>query len=124
MKNDRGESPVMKSLCGVILLAVLGAGCVDQKAGVVPPPQLSPRVGQEEADRLRQGAETRIQATEHIIKSLDQQKLSQKEQESLLTIQNFLSKAKEALAVKDFPRAFNLADKAKILAEGLSTGPR
>lgn len=124
MKNDRGESPVMKALCGVVLLAVLGTGCADQKAGVATPPQLSPQVGQDEADRLRQGAESRIRATEQIINPIDQKKLAPQQQETMLTIQNFLSKAKEALAVKDFPRAFNLADKAKILAEGLSTAPR
>jgi hypothetical protein len=35
------------------------------------------------------------------------------------TIQSFLSKAREALLVKDFSRAYNLADKALILAEEL-----
>jgi len=48
-----------------------------------------------------------------------QQKLATEQQEIFLTIQSFLSKAKEALSIMDFPRAFNLADKAQVLANEL-----
>lgn len=48
-----------------------------------------------------------------------QQKLAKEQQETFSTIQGFLAKSKEALSIKDFLRAFNLADKAQVLADEL-----
>jgi len=128
----------MRLLCCAILLAVIAAGCAEPKAVVAPtpppappkprpvkkepppPPVLSPQVGgQEDEERLKQEASGRIEKAEHMVKQIDQQKLAKEQQETFLTIQSFLSKAKEALSIKDFPRAFNLADKAQVLADEL-----
>lgn len=81
-----------------------------------PPTILSPRVGQEEEDRLKQEAKSRIDEAERLVKQIDQRKLAEEQRGTFLTIQSFLSKAKEALSLEDFLRAFNLADKAQILA--------
>jgi hypothetical protein len=84
-----------------------------------PPPLLSPQVGQAEADLLRQEAEARVEGTEQMIKQIDQKKLAKEQEETFLTIQSFLSKAKEAISTEDFLKAFNLADKAQVLAQEL-----
>ena len=135
----------MRSLYSVILLAVMLGGCAEKKATVIPasplPPQrprpvkkepspvkkedlppptiLSPRVGQEEEDRLKQEAKSRIDGAERLVKQIDQNRLVEEQRGTLLTIQSFLSKAREALSLEDFLRAFNLADKAQILAREL-----
>jgi len=87
-----------------------------------PPPAptiLSPQVGQEEEDRLKQEAKSRIDGAERLVKQIDQNRLVEEQRGTLLTIQSFLSKAREALSLEDFLRAFNLADKAQILAQEL-----
>jgi len=120
-------------------------GCAEKKATVVPasplpsprsrpvkkepspvkkepppaPTVLSPRVGQEEEDRLKQEAKSRINETERIVKQIDQNRLAEEQRGTFLTLQSFLSKAREALSLEDFLRAFNLADKAQILAQEL-----
>ena len=135
----------MRPLYYVLLLAVMLGGCAEKKATVIPasplrPPRqrpvkkepspvkkedlppptiLSPRVGQEEEDRLKQEAKSRIDEAERIVKQIDQNRLVEEQHGTLLTIQSFLSKAREALSLEDFLRAFNLADKAQILAQEL-----
>ncbi len=84
-----------------------------------PPPLLSPQVGQAEADVLRQEAEAKVEGAEQLIKQIDQKKLAKEQEETFLTIQSFLSKAKEAISTEDFLKAFNLADKAQVLAQEL-----
>ena len=123
MKRSRSELPVVKGICVVILLTVIVAGCAEPKATVGTSSSgsspLSPRIGEVETDRLKKEAESRIETTEQIVSRIDGKKLAMNQQATLLTIQNFLVKAKEALVAKDFIRASNLADKAKVLAEGL-----
>jgi len=135
----------MRSLYSVILLAVMLGSCAEKKATVVPgsplpsprsrpvkkepspvrkepppaPTTLSPQVGQEEEDRLKQEAKSRIDGAERLVKQVDQNRLVEEQRGTLLTIQSFLSKAREALSLEDFLRAFNLADKAQILAQEL-----
>jgi hypothetical protein len=136
----------MRLLCSAILLVtVILAGCAEKKATVIPrsplrpqrprpvkkepspvkkedlppPTILSPRVGQEEEDRLKQEAKSRIDGAERLVKQIDQNRLAEDQRGTLLTIQSFLSKAREALSLEDFLRAFNLADKAQILAQEL-----
>ena len=87
-----------------------------KKEDLPPPTILSPRVGQEEEDRLKQEAKSRIDGAERLVKQIDQNRLVEEQRGTLLTIQSFLSKAREALSLEDFLRAFNLADKAQILA--------
>jgi hypothetical protein len=132
----------MRPLYYVLLLAVISGGCAEKKATVIPasplrpqrprpvkkepspvkkeatphPTILSPRVGQEEEDRLKQEATSRIDEAERMVKQIDLNRLAEEQRGTLLTIQSFLSKAREALSLEDFLRAFNLADKAQILA--------
>ncbi|MBI4574510.1 MAG: hypothetical protein HY713_14630 [candidate division NC10 bacterium] len=120
----------------VLLVAVLLMGCADlkallaptppppsappvKKAPATPLPVLSPQVGREDEDRLKREASSRIQRAEQIVQQVDQGKLVKEQQETFSTIQSFLAKAKEALSTQDFQRAFNLSDKAQVLAEEL-----
>lgn len=90
-----------------------------------PPPRvLSPQASDAEEERLKQEVQTRIAGAEQVVKQIGQRKLAQDQQETFSTIRSFLAKAKEALSLKDFPRAFILADKAKVLADELLSAPR
>lgn len=125
----------IRLLSGAALLALGLTGCAGLKAIVFPPSSspppsptrkepsapavLSPQVGREEEERLTQEAKVRIEKAEQAVRHIDQKRLAREQRESFLTIQSFLAKANEALATKDFPRAFNLADKAKVLADEL-----
>lgn len=128
----------MRPLCHVIFLAVLITGCAEskvipatpspplarsvsaQKDTPAPPQVLSPQADQQQEDRLRRDAAARIEGAEQIIKQIDQTKLAKEKQDTFSTIQSFLAKAREAISIKDFQRAYNLADKAKHLAEELA----
>ena len=132
------EAVAMKPLCYPILLAVIMVGCAKSKAVVGPPspappkphaeeekpastaPKLLPQVGGEKEDQMKHEAEAKIEGTEQLFSRIDQETLGQDQQEIFSTIRVFLSKAKEALSIKDFLRAFNLADKAQVLAEELA----
>jgi hypothetical protein len=77
--------------------------------------------GVEDEERMRHETQTRIDGAERLIQDMDPQKLAERRQdESLLTIKSFLSKAKEALSARDVQRAYTLADKALLLADELS----
>lgn len=130
-RESKGAA-VTRPLCSLILLAVIIAGCAKSKPGEAPPKpgpvteepsapprKLAPQVGREEEAQLRQQAEAKIDGAEETFKRIDQKTLAKDQQEFVSTIQSFLSKAREALSVKDFSRAYNLADKALILAEEL-----
>ncbi len=69
---------------------------------------------------MRRDAQNRIEGTERLVRQIDQKKLVGEQQQNLLTIQSFLTKAKEALSARDLQRAFTLADKAYLLADELS----
>ena len=132
----------MRPLSYVTLLAVMLGGCAEKKAAVIqkppsplsrprpvkkeppPPTILSPRVGREEEDRLKHEAKSRIEEAERIVKQIDQHRLAEEQRGTFSTIQSFLSKAREALSFEDFLRAFNLADKAQILAQELLNSSR
>ncbi len=88
----------------------------------VPPPVLSPKVGAEDTERMKQASVTKIQQTEDIIKLIDQARLNKGQHDTYTTIQSFLTDAKKALTAQDYLRASNLADKAHVLAEDLSRG--
>jgi hypothetical protein len=81
-------------------------------------------VSGEEEQRLSRDARNRIEAAEKVVSQIDQQKLAQRQQEMLATIQDFLAKAKDAMAARDEQRAFTLADKALALANDLSGSAR
>jgi len=124
------------------IFTVIMAGCAASKAPVLSPPSASPppaspqpypereepppprrltlsQVGPDEEQHLKRQAEARIKGAERTVKQIDAKRLASDQEEVFLTIRSFLSKAKEALAIKDFLRASNLADKAKNLAEEL-----
>ena len=69
-------------------------------------------------------ATSKIQGAERTLLSIDERKLTSDQQETFHTIQSFLTQAKAALSRKDFPRAINLAQKAQVLSDELSRGPR
>jgi hypothetical protein len=130
---------VKRFLSSLCLLTVLLAGCAQSKPARVPsgsassqpyrireesppPPRLlSSQVGREEEARLKQQAASRIEGTERMLRQIDAKRLAKDQEEVFVTIRSFLSKAKEALALKDFLRASTLADKAGTLAEELMT---
>ena len=90
-----------------------------------PPPPAPPQrvlsTGVDDEQRMRREAQTRIDSAERLLQDIDPKKLTEPRQEQdLLTIQSFLSKAKEALSARDVQRAFTLADKALVLADELS----
>lgn len=114
----------MRRLFYFVLVALIVTGCAKSKSVATPTPPppslLSPQVGQKEEDRLKNDAKTRIERAEKIVQQIDLKKLTRDQQEILSSTRSFIAKAKEALANKDYLRAFNLADKAQIVAEELS----
>ncbi|MGH7382784.1 MAG: hypothetical protein ACREKR_11265 [Candidatus Methylomirabilales bacterium] len=129
----------MRLLSFLCLLTVLMVGCAQSKVAGAPsgpaspqpypmkeeppsPPRLlSSQVGREEEERLKQQAASRIEGTEQMVRQINAKRLAKDQEEVFSTIRSFLSKAKDALALKDFLRAFTLADKARILAQELLT---
>jgi len=90
----------------------------------VPAPVLAPQASTEEEQRIKSQAERRIEGTERLVQKIDPSRLVREQRENYLTIQSFLAKAREALSTRDVQRAFTLADKAYLLADELSKGPR
>ena len=90
----------------------------------VPAPVLAPQASAEEERRMKSQAEQRIEGTERLVQKIDPTRLVREQRENYLTIQSFLSKAREALSARDVQRAFTLADKAYLLADELSKRPR
>ena len=89
-----------------------------------PAPVLAPQASAEEEQRIKSQAERRIEGTERLVQRIDPSRLAREQQENYLTIQSFLTKAREALSTRDVQRAFTLADKAYLLADELSKAPR
>lgn len=90
----------------------------EKKESEAPPPVLAPQIGDEE--RLRRTAGSRIERTEQLIGQLEGKSLTREQEERLMTVRSLLGNAKESLAAQDLPKASNLADKARLLAEELS----
>lgn len=84
-----------------------------------PPPVVSPQLGQPEEERLRREAMTRIDSAERLVKQLADRRLGAEQQETLSTIQSFITKARDALGTQNLQQAFTLADKADALARDL-----
>ena len=133
-----GRRRAVRSLCMAIVLAGILEGCAEKNAVVTPtpplappmprpvrreppspPPVVEPQVGLGDEDQLKQEVRGKIETAERVVKQIEQKKLPEGQRDTFLTIQSFLSKARDALSIKDFLRAFNLADKAQILAEEL-----
>ncbi len=89
-----------------------------------PPAVLSVQVSSAEERRLQRDAQSRIDRTERLLRRVEPKRLAGLQQESFLTIQSFVAKAKEALYARDVQRAMTLAEKAYLLADELSRGLR
>ena len=136
MKQGPRKLVATKILVAGVCLLVAGTGCAkhEDTATPAPPPlppptaspapPLSPGIAHEETQKLRKDAEDRIAAAEQIVTRIDEKTLSKEQQETFFTIQDLLLKAREAFSVADYPRAFILADKANVLAEGLPATAR
>ena len=83
-----------------------------------PAPQVSPRVDNP------QGAERDVQArlahVAQVIDQIDPSKLASEQRQTLSSVQDFVTKATEALRARDTARAKILADKASHLADDLA----
>lgn len=86
-----------------------------------PPPRLSPQMSSDREKRVMDEANAVLRRAERTFLSIDQRKLKADQQETYLTIHSFLTQARTALAHKDFPKAMNLAQKAQVLSDELST---
>jgi hypothetical protein len=91
-----------------------------KKAPETTPPVLAPQVGKGDEEQAKRATSSRIQRAEQVVAQLDGKKLTNDQREQLLTVQNLLGSAKEALAAQDLAKASNLSEKARILAEELS----
>ncbi len=119
-------------LACLVVLALLVGSCARPRPAAVPPPTapaavppvLAPQLGRQPDERLRQEAEARIDGAERSMNRIDRRRLAEDQHETLVTIQDFLVKARQAVLAKDFSRAFNLADKAKVLADDLARATR
>ncbi len=86
-----------------------------------PPPRLTPQVSSDREKQLTEEINTTIQKVERILLSINQRTLKADQAETYETVQSFLSLAREALGNKDFQQAMNLAQKAHVLSDELST---
>jgi hypothetical protein len=106
------------------------AGTLPEMKPQVKPPEsqepliLSPSISEEHKDKLESAVATKIRQAEHLVARVDTSRLTSQQSETFSTIQNFLSKAKEALQQKDMPRALNLAEKAQTLAQELPSSSK
>jgi len=84
-------------------------------------PVLTARLGDEE--RIAGEVEARLAHTVQTLDSIKREQLGSDRKEILSSIQDFVAKARDALAAKDLLRARALAEKAATLADELA-GPR
>jgi hypothetical protein len=137
-----------RTACLALLLVAALAGCAEKKAVVapespspsrralprpprpvkkeaVPPaPAVLPELGHANEEQLKEEAEGKLEGAERVADQIDQERLAPHQHDTFLTIQSFLAKAREALSLRDFLKALNLADKAQVLAEELLRGLR
>jgi hypothetical protein len=135
---------------GLVVAGALAAGCAAKTTGTAPPLKapspravkdapprssppappaaepppatavLSPQMTPADETRLRQLATARIEDTERIVQRIDQRKLDADQRQTFSTVQTFLVKARDALGANDVQGAYNLADKARVLAGDLA----
>lgn len=89
-----------------------------------PPRVLAPQLSAAEEERLRQKASARIESAEQLVKHLGERQLGQSEQDTFGTIRSLLDRARVAFAEANLKEAYNLADKAQVLATELSRSTR
>jgi hypothetical protein len=83
-------------------------------------PSLRPELSPAEEQRLADGARQDIGDTARRIAELEARPLKPPQQEALQNAKNFLDQAQIALGQRDYPRAANLASKARALTDDLA----
>ena len=81
-------------------------------------PQVSPRI--EDEEKAARDVNAQLVRAGQVAAQIDSSKLATEQQEMLSGLKDFLSKATDALAAHDIPRAQVLADKASRLADELA----
>ena len=89
-------------------------------AGTSPQPPLRPELSPEEEQRLAEGARKSIGDVARLVAELEGRPLKPPQREALQTAKNFLEQARTALGQRDYPRAANLASKARALTDDLA----
>ena len=89
-------------------------------AGISPQPPLRPELSPEEEQRLAEGAWKNIGDVERLVAELEGRPLKPLQREALQTAKSFLEQARTALGQRDYPRAANLASKARALTDDLA----
>jgi hypothetical protein len=90
---------------------------------VPPPPQQPPlrqELSPEEEQRLAEGARQNIGNVARLIGELEGRSLKPPQKEALESARTFLDQARTALGQRDYPRAANLASKARALTDDLA----
>jgi hypothetical protein len=87
-----------------------------------PAPVLSPQVSEEE--RLTKEVNARLGRAERVIEQIDPARLDEDHRQMFASIQDYVSKAREAISNKDLPRAGVLSEKASTLADELAATTR
>jgi hypothetical protein len=83
-------------------------------------PPLRPELSPGEEQRLAEGARQDIGDTARRIAELEARPLKPPQKEALQNAKNFLDQAQTALGQRDYPRAANLASKARALTDDLA----
>jgi hypothetical protein len=87
--------------------------------GTAQPP-LRPELSPAEEQRLADGARQDIGDTARRITELEGRSLKPPQKEALLNAKSFLDQAQVAMGQRDYPRAANLASKARALTDDLA----
>ena len=94
-------------------------------AGTSPQqPPLRPELSPEEEQRLAEGARQNIGDVERLVAELEGRPLKPPQREALQTAKSFLEQARTALGQRDYPRAANLASKARALTDDLAAASK
>ena len=121
-----------RALLAVALMALYGCGAGTEAtikrspatpgrpAGASPQPPLRPELSPEEEQRLAEGARKNIGDVERLVAELEGRPLKPPQREALQTAKSFLEQARTALGQRDYPRAANLASKARALTDDLA----
>ncbi len=122
------------ALIAVALMALYGCGAGAEAtfkrsppapgtrpAGTSPQPPLRPELSPEEEQRLAEGTRQNIGDVERLVAELEGRPLKPPQREALQTAKSFLEQARTALGQRDYPRAANLASKARALTDDLAT---
>jgi len=90
------------------------------QGGAPPAPPLRPELSPAEEQRLAEGARQDIGDAARVIAELQARPLKPPQKEALQNAKNFLDQAQTALGQRDYPRAANLASKARALTDDLA----